>query len=308
MVDGWQKQHRVVAFPLAVVKKFGEDNAGNLAAVLAWNALASVFPLLLVLVTVLGVLLRGDPHLQQRILHSALADFPIIGSQIRQNVHSLNRTGVGLVVGLLGTFLGARGVAGAAQTAFNSLWEVPYKHRPGFPSNLVRSVALMTVVGTGVVATSALAGAGGGAGALGAGLRIAAITLAFALNVGLFLLGFRLAVAPAVATHDLVLGAVLAAAGWQALQALGGYLVAHTLQHADAVYGMFGLVLGLMSWLYLQAQLTLYAVEADVVRTRHLWPRTIAGPARTREDEHTLTAYGKVEERRDDQEVDVDFR
>jgi membrane protein len=307
-LDRLQQRHALLGFPLAVIRKFGDDQAGNLAALLAWNAFVSIFPLLLVLVTVLGIALGGHPQLQQQVLHSALADFPIIGTQLQSNVHSLNRTGIGLAVGLIGTFLGTRGVASAAQNAFNAIWEVPHKRRPGFPFNMLRSLALVIGFGTGILITTTLSGLGGGVGTVGAAARIAAIGISFVLNVGLFWAAFRLATAPDVPWRDLRLGAILAAAVWEILQTVGGYLVTHELRHANQVYGLFGIVLGLTSWLYLQAQLTLYIVEADVVRTRGLWPRAFFASDLTPADKHAYTAYAKVEERRPDYDVDVDFR
>src|ERR1700746_968432 len=71
------------AFPYAVNKKFGDDQAGNLAALLAYYAFLSIFPLLLVFTTVMAYVLRGNPHLQQRILHSALVEFPVVGDQLK---------------------------------------------------------------------------------------------------------------------------------------------------------------------------------------------------------------------------------
>ncbi len=136
--DGYQQSHAVLGFPLAVVKKFGEDSAGNLAAVIAWSAMLAVFPLLLLLITVLGIVLRNDESLQHRILQSALVEFPVIGQQLQMNINSLNRSGVGLIVGLIGTFLGTRGVANALQTALNTVWEIPRERQPGFPWNAMR--------------------------------------------------------------------------------------------------------------------------------------------------------------------------
>ncbi len=307
ILDRYQQRHAWLGFPLAVVKKFNDDHAGNLAATLAWNAMAAIFPLLLVLVTILGIALHGDPDLQKRILNSALAEFPVIGTSLHANINSLNKVGFALVIGVLGSILGARGVANAAQTAFNSVWEVPYDRRPGFPMNALRSLAIILVLGIGIIATTTLAGFGGGTGTIGAGLRIAAIGVALVLNVFVFSLTYRLAVAKEVAWRDLWLGAVLTAIGWQTLQTAGSYIVARDVKNMTAIYGTFALVLGLMSWLYLQAQLTLYAAEADVVRARGLWPRTFLGSGRTPVDEDALVAYGKVEERRTDEAVDVSF-
>jgi membrane protein len=306
-LDAFQQRTPWLAFPLAVVKKFGDDQAGNLAALLAWSALAAIFPLLLVLVTVLGIVLRHDLSLRTHILNSAFVQFPVIGQQIRDNVNSLNRVGVGLLVGLVGTFLGARGVANAAQNALNSVWEVPIDRRPKFPWSLLRSIALVLVMGIGIIVTTTLSGLGGGNGGIGIGLRVGALVGAFALNVLLFSLSFRLASAPEVQWRDLWLGAFLTATVWQILQLVGGFVVAHNLKHMSNVYGTFALVLGLMSWLYLQAQLTLYAIEVDVVRCRRLWPRTFFGTRTTQVDQRALTTYGKVEERTPEERVDVNF-
>jgi membrane protein len=272
--DRYQQSHAALGFPLAVVKKFGDDNVGNLAAVIAWSALAAVFPLLLLLITVLGIVLRNDPSLQHRILKSALVEFPVIGQQLQANINSLNRSGVGLVVGLIGTFLGTRGVASALQNALNTMWKIPRERQPGFPWNAMRSLAIVLVLGIGLIVTATLSGVGGGTGAVGAGFRIGAVAVAFALNVVVFSVVFRLATVE-VAWKNLWLGAFLTAVGWEALLTVGGYLIAHDVKHMSAVYGTFALVLGLMSWLYLQAEITLYAVEVDVVRVRHQWPRSI---------------------------------
>jgi membrane protein len=305
--DSYQQGHRWLGFPLAVVKKFNDDNAGNLAAVMAWNAMLAIFPLLLVLVTVLGIALHGNPHLQTKILNSALGEFPVIGTSLHQNINALNKVGFALIVGIIGSFLGARGVANAAQTAFNSVWEVPYERRPGFPMNALRSLGIIVVLGLGIIATTTLAGFGGGTGTLGAGVRIAAIAIALVLNGLIFLVAYRLAVAKEVGWRDLWLGAALTAIIWQILQTAGSYIVSHDVKNMTAIYGTFALVLGLMSWLYLQCQLTLYAAEIDVVRARGLWPRTFLGSGRTPVDEDALESYANVEERRSDQNVDVTF-
>ena len=141
----------------------------------------------------------------------------------------------------------------------------------------LRSFALIAVIGLGVLVTTVLSGAGSWSGhtILGAWGRVLVLAGSFVLNVGLFWLGLRTATAGEVTWRDLRVGALLSAIAWQALQYLGGYVVAHWLRHASELYGTFGLVLGLLAWFHLQAQLTLYAVEADVVRARKLWPRSL---------------------------------
>jgi YihY family inner membrane protein len=276
-LDKFQQRHRALAFPIAVYRKFSDDQAGSLAALVSYYAFVSTFPLLLVLVTVLGMVLSGNPHLQQDVLNSALSEFPVIGQQLRANVHSLGRSGIGLVVGLALTFIGARGVANAMQNAMNQVWEVPRTERPGFPSAWLRSFALIAIIGLGVIVTTVLSGVSAWSGHtfLGSWGRVLGIALSLVLNIGLFWLGLHVATAAEVTWRQLRLGAILSAVVWQALQFLGGYVVAHVLRHASELYGTFGLVLGLLGWFHLQAQLTLYAVEADVVRARKLWPRSL---------------------------------
>src|SRR4051812_6161302 len=142
-VDDQQQRHPVLAFPFAVVKKFGDDQGGNLAAMLTYYTFLSLFPLLLVLFTVLGFVLHGHPGLQQDIRDSALRDFPIIGNQLGRNVGSVRGSGLALVIGILGTLWGGMGVANAAQDALNRVWGVPIKARPGFLKRVLRSVALL---------------------------------------------------------------------------------------------------------------------------------------------------------------------
>jgi YihY family inner membrane protein len=262
---------------VAVWKKFSDDQAGDLAALVAYYSFASLFPLLLVFVTVLDIVLGSHPALRDQVLSSTFAQFPVVGPQMKSNVHSLNQTGTALAVGLLLTFLGARGVAGAVQNALNSVWDVPRERRPGFPWSLLRGITLIIVVGLGVIATSLLSGLAAGAGhsLTGAGGGVPAIAVSLLLNIGLFWLGFRLATASEVSTGDLFPGALLAAIAWQVLQLIGGYIIGHQITRSSSLYGAFAVVLGLLAWLYLQAQITLYAVEANVVRARRLWPRSL---------------------------------
>jgi membrane protein len=298
-VDRLQQRRPWLAFPVAVWKKFGDDQAGNLAALIAYFTFASIFPLLLVLVTVLDLVLGHDPALRMKVLNSAFGQFPVIGPQLKANVHSLHQTGLALVTGLVLTFLGTRGVASAAQNALNTVWGVPYARRPGFPWAALRSIMLIIVVGVGVLATTLLSGLAGGSAHIvtGAGAYVAAIAVSLLLNVAVFWLGFRLATAREVTARELFLGAVLAAIVWQVLQLLGGYLVAHELARSSSLYGVFGLVLGLIAWLYLQAQFTLYAVEAAVVRARRLWPRTLFPPPLHEPDRRAYQLYVQAQQR-----------
>jgi YihY family inner membrane protein len=307
-VDRWQQRHGWLAFGVAAWKKFGDDQAGNLAALIAYYAFASIFPLLLVFVTVLDLVLSHNPAARERLLNSALAGFPVIGNQLKENVHALGQTGAALVIGLVLTFLGALGIAAAMQNALNSVWEVPFSRRAGFPQSLLRSIGLILVVGIGQIVTGTLSGIAGGSGHLisGTGLHVATVAVSLLFNIGVFWTGFRLATASEVATRDLRLGAFIAAAAWQVLQLAGGYLVAHQLARSSTLYGTFGLVLGLLAWLFVEAQITLYAVEVNVTAVRGLWPRSLFPPPLTEQDLAAYRLYAEAEQRRPELKVDVE--
>ncbi|MBV9285034.1 MAG: YihY/virulence factor BrkB family protein, partial [Acidimicrobiia bacterium] len=279
---------------------------GALAALLTYYGFLSLFPLLLLLVTALGFVVGNDPHLQQRLLHSALTDFPIIGVQIQSNIHALRANGFGLAVGVVGLLWGALGITQVGQHAMQEVWNVPGVQRPGFPVRLWRGLKLLGVLGLGVGATSVLAGLGS-QGTHASLTRVGLILASVPVNIGLFVVGFRVLTGPRVPLRDHVPGAVVAGAAWSGLQALGGYLVAHQLRHASQVYGFFGVVLGLVSWIFLVAQITIYAAEVNAVRAQKLWPHSIVQPPLTPEDERALAAIARREERRPEEKVEVTF-
>ena len=276
-VDRFQQGRSWLAFPVAVWKKFSDDQAGKLAALISYYAVAAIFPLLLVLGTVLNFALANHPHLQQKLINSALAQYPVIGPEIKNNLGHVSGSGVALGLGIVLLVFGARGAAAAMQNAMFEVWDVPRDERPGFPWSIGYNLLLTFTVGFGFICTTFLSGIAGGSTHLltGAGAYAGAIIISFALNVGMFWLSFRIAVAFKIPWKNLIYGAVVAAVIWQFLQLAGGYVVGHQLHRASALYGTFGAVLGLMAWMYLQAEVTLYAAEIDVVRVRKLWPRSL---------------------------------
>jgi membrane protein len=315
-LDRHQRTRRWIGFPLAVIYKFADDQGPYLAALIAYYGFLSLFPLLLLLVTILGFVLQGDPHLQAQLLNSALAQFPVIGNQLRDSVHSLTGSGAGLAVGILLTLYGCLGVAGATQNAFNRAWAVPRNRRPNPITARLRSLLLLPVLGAGIVVTTALAGLTTGAQAYGAdigtALRVLALALAVLVNVGQFMLVFRVLTASAVATRDLRLGAVVAGVGWQLVQILGTYFMTYVLRGANEAYGVFGLVLGLIAWIYLLSLVTVFAAETSVVTERRLWPRALLTPFTDRvrltpADERAYTAYADSEQHKGFEVIDVVF-
>ncbi|MDP9189578.1 MAG: YihY/virulence factor BrkB family protein [Actinomycetota bacterium] len=315
-VDAYQRRHSWLGFPLAVAYKFGDDQGPYLTALITYYGFLSLFPLMLLLVTILGFVLEGDPELQDRLVTSTLSELPILSAQLRDSVESLKGSGVGLAVGLLGTLYGTLGLAGATQNAFNRAWAVPRNKRPNPFALRLRSLLLLVVLGAGVIVTTALSGLATSGGSFGetvsTWLGIAAIPLATIANIALFMLAFRVLTASEVSTRELRIGAVVAGVGWQIVQILGTYFVAHRLKGASETYGVFGLVLGLIAWIYLLALVIVFAAEVSVVAQRRLWPRALLTPFTdqvrlTSADERAYTAYAESERHKGFETVDVGF-
>src|SRR6476646_3027352 len=161
-LDRYQRDHRRAGLPLAVIYKFIDDQGTYLAAIIAYYGIVSLFPLLLLLSTILNFVLEGQPELQQRVLDSALGQFPVVGDQLA-DPHGISGSGVALAVGIIGTIYGGLGVAQAAQNAMNTIWRVPRNERPNPLKSRLRSVLLLLVVGLSIIGTTILSALGSNA-------------------------------------------------------------------------------------------------------------------------------------------------
>jgi membrane protein len=313
-LDGFQRRHTWLGFPLAVVYKFIDDQGGYLAALITYYGFVSLFPGLLLLISVLGYTLQRDPGLQQALLGSALQQFPIIGPQLQQNVGSIHGSGLGVILGILGAVYGGLGVSVAIQTALNRVWAVPRYARPDPVVSRLRGLVLFVLLGGVVLMTTALAAVGPVAAGYGldAGVRIAAITVSMIVNVGAFLVGFRVLTARDVPLAELMPGAIGAGVAVQVLQTGGALFVSHVLSGASQIYGVFGLVLGLLAYLYLQAVIVVFCAEINVVRARRLWPRNLLTPfvndvELTAADRASYRSYVNSERFKPSQQVQTTF-
>ncbi|MFG2919480.1 YihY/virulence factor BrkB family protein [Kitasatospora sp. NPDC048298] len=305
-VDRFQQRHRAPGLVIGVVRKYGDDRGGLLSALITYYGFVALIPLLLLLSTALGFVLHGHPGAQHAVLDSALADFPIIGDQLRRNVHSLQGSGLALLIGALGLLYGALGIAQVLQHAMAEVWNVPGVKRPGYWPRLARSMLLFAVLGSGLVLGTAAASLVGGTLA-GPAARVEGLVVSALVNAALCLACFRVLTPHEVPLRSLWPGCALAGPLFTVLQATGSLLVAHELRHASQVYGFFATVIGLLFWLYLAAQVTVYAAEVNVVLVRRLWPRSLLQPPLTEADVAVLSSVARQEERRPEQRVDVFF-
>lgn len=307
-LDGLQRAHRPIAFAYGVLKKFSDDTAGDLAALITYYGFLSLFPLLLVLVTILGVVAGGDPSLSRSIESSALSEFPVIGTDLGKNIHALHRDSVvALVIGVAALVWGAQGAVQAGQQAMADVWNIPQTERPGRAAQVGRSLLMLGVLGVFLVLTTATAGVTSFVKTVPAIADVGSAIVTLFLNVLLFLLAFRILTPSVVAHRDLRVGALFGGIVWTILQYSGTLLVDHELRGSNDVYGFFGIVLGLLAWIYFGAEATMYAAEVNVVRARHLWPRSLVSPPLTDADRRVYIALSQQARQRPEQRVDVAF-
>jgi membrane protein len=276
-VDAWQRRHALGGFPIAVLKKFGEDRASNLAALSAYYAFFSLFPLLLAFVSILGFVLEGNPSLREDVVDTVLGRIPVIGAQLRGEIEPLTGSGIALAIGLAGALWAGLGVMVALGRAFAEIWDVPRLEQPGGLKARARGLAVMVILGVTLIAATAAAGLVGGGWIGPVAQRGAAIVGSLAVNGVVFFTVFVLLTPPPRRVRDLLPGVAVAALAWVLLQAVGGWYVDRAVTDASATYGVFALVIGLLSWFFVGAHLLLVAAEVNVVLRWRLWPRSLAG-------------------------------
>lgn len=306
--DNYQRRHKSFGFPLAVVKKYGEDQAGRQAALLTYYAFLAIFPLLLVLTTVLKVLIRNDEVLRSKIIDGATNYFPVIGSELQRNVHTLGSTGWILAIGVLLTLFGARGVADVLRDSINHIWQVPLARRSGFPHGMLKSFAIILVGGAGLILAPVISGYAVSMGGHGWLVRGLALLITLTILYLMFLVLVRIALPTKVPIRKLRPAAVISTIGLVLLQVSGSLVLTHQLKHFNSLYGTFAVVLGLLFWLYLQAQLFYYAIETASVRALNLWPRAIDQQSLTPQDRKALRLHIERSNLSRETEVTVKFK
>ena len=305
-LDRIQQRYAVFGFPFAVFQKFGNDQAGAKATLMAYYGFFALFPLLLLFATILGFLLPDNPQLQSSLINSALANFPVIGEQLRSAVHPLEGNTGALVIGIIGTIYGAFGIGLSAQNAMNSVWNIPFVKWPSFWFRYARALAFIFLLGVPTVAATVLTTV---ATVVQTGTHVTLIAVigSGVINFIVFVLGFMLLTAEPLGVADVWLGALCASVFFQALQLIGTWYINRELHNASATYGIFAVVITLLSWLYLASQLTLWAAEINVVARYRLWPRSITQPPLTKADRLVFQRLVDMEVRRPEVEAATMF-
>jgi YihY family inner membrane protein len=285
--DTFQKRHHLPGFIFAVIKKYGEDEAGRQAALLTYYAFLSLFPLLLVLTTLTEYIPVSHSTVQESIVKGTTNYFPVLGDQLSSHVNTLHKNGFALVIGLLFTLYGARGVADAFRNSIQHLWKTPAKQRDGFPKSTLKSLLIIGIAGVGFVVASVCVGL---AASTSKGLVFRLLTILINLVVWyvLFILLINISLPKHVPFHETRTAALTAAIGLVIVQIAGGYLLKHELKNLDALYSYFALSLGLLFWIYLQVQVLFYSLEIAAVSSQRLWPRSLTDKNPTPADRRAI--------------------
>lgn len=312
--DRAQRKVPVIGLPLAVVYKFFDDQGNYLAAMITYYAFVAIVPLLLLGTSVLGFLLQGNPDLEQQVLSSALAQFPVIGDDL-STPSGLTGSVSTVVFSLAVALYGSIGLGSALQNAVNVAWSVPRNSRPNPVLLRLKSLLLLVTAGgalIGVTTVSILAQASTVLDRFGwVGPWVVAVASTVAIALGMSLV-FRLAAARQERWVKALPGAFLVAIGWQLLQVASTAYVNRVASSASSVNQTFGVVLGLVGVIFIASVIAVLGIELNVVVVRRLWPRALLTPFTdsvdlTEADRRAYTSYARAQRHKGFEQVRVDF-
>jgi membrane protein len=260
------KSNRIVRVAQGVSDRYAKDSGGYMSAALAYYGFLSLFPLMLLGLSVAGFVLAGRADLQAEVAAGIARAVPGLESLIGGRIDELIavRAGTG-IVGLAGLLWTGTGVAGAARNALRRIFRQPLPE--GIIEDKVRLV--LKTIGLGLLALLAtgLASVIGGVearGPLGVALLILVPVGTFVLDLALFLVSYRTLMKGRTPWRDLLPGAVFAAIGWTVLKLVGAWYATRVVA-GSAVYGTFATTVGVLVLLYLAARLFVYGAELNAV-------------------------------------------
>lgn len=274
-IDRAQQQHRATAFVWAVLRKFSDDRASRLAAVMTLFGFVSMFPLLLLLVTLLGLFPGGSGGLRDAVLDSAAGHVPVVGSDIAGSVQELSGSSTALVIGALGALWSGLRAMAATREALNEIRGVPRSRRPNFVAARIKGVSMLVVLGVGLVAAVAVNNVASQLDGIPLVGRLALLAGSLVVNVAVVTAAFVVLVDDRVRVRDVWPGALVGGGAYWALQSAGTTLVRYVVSDAHATYGGFAAVFAVLTWFYLQTNVTLLAAEVNSVLQEQLWPRSL---------------------------------
>lgn len=267
----WTQHPRVVALRVKsgavdlVVRaadNYRLHRTGRNATLVAHFGFLSVFPLFLVLTTVLGFVLQNYPDLQESIIDSAFSRIPIIGQQLATEPGELEGNAFALVSGLLLALWAGMKAFNALQIALDDVADVPRDERPTLVRVRTRSLLGIGIVGASQVATAVLTSFVGVSGVAGE-FKILFVVAAVVVNSAALLGTYRWLCIADQSWRQLAPGAIGAGFVFAGLQLAGTAIVGRAIANASSVYGTFASVIGLITWLGLHSMVALLGAELN---------------------------------------------
>jgi len=316
-VDGFQRRHRVIGFPLAVIYKFFDDQSNYLAATITYYTFVAIFPLLLISSQVLGFLLQGNEKLKTAVLDSALSQFPIVGTALG-TPNGLQGSIAAVTFATVAALYGILGLGQAAQHSVQVAWAVPRNSRPNPFISRLRSAILLLLSGLAVIVLATLTSVAGNVEMFGTGvdrgIKWLVLVAAVMLTALVLAMMVRWSTDPAhrEPLRYLLPGSLLTAVMWQFLQRLGSVYVKHVVARASDLNALFAVTLGLIALIYIAANMAMIGLQINVVLIRHLYPRALLTPFTdavelTDADRRAYAAYAKAQRHKGFEKVRVTF-
>jgi membrane protein len=273
-LDYLQRRHPWMALPVAVFKRFGEHAGGRLATAISYWGFFSIFPLLLVFVTVLNIVLEDEPDTRQDLVDGALGQIPVLGTDLANTQTALGGSWATIVIGLLVALWAGLAAANALQTGLEEISDTPMFDRPNAAVVRVRSVAVLVILAVGL-SVSTLAIGAAQFEQFGMLTTAAGLIISLVVHTSMLLVTFKLFVSGRNRLRELVPGALVAGAGIVALQAVGTLVVNRYIKGASDTYGTFAVVIALLSWFFLVSRVVLLGAELNAVLRNDVWPRSL---------------------------------
>lgn len=244
---------------LRVQTRFSEVHGGYLASAVTVSAFVSLFPLLLAVIGVVGLLSVGADDLPGQ-LTQRLGLTGDAAKLLRESIQTAEESGKGAsVLGLVGLLWTGLGLVAAFQFAFDSVWQIGGR---GLRDKLY---GLAWLAGAGAIfvasffATAAVRWLPGPAWPL-------ALAIAFVVGVVAWLWTFKALTNRDIGWRALVPGAVVGALGLEVLKVVGAVYVPRVVSSSSALYGSIGIVFAVLAWLLFFGRLVVYAAVVNVVR------------------------------------------
>jgi YihY family inner membrane protein len=304
--DALHNEHVVLGYPVAVIRKYADDRGSAFAALMTHYAFLALFPLVVLMLTVLDHVAAGDEAFRERIVDSVSEQLPVIGEMLQDEAEPLAVGSVLVVLSIAGLLWGATGMYNSAQLGMSQIWNVEGVERPGFVGRLWRSLALFATLGAGVLVSAAAWWSGLFVPPTVA-IHATSVVGVVLLNAVFLLIGLRIVTPPTIRTRHLLLPAVVSGVAWEVLRFLGQWIVVRQLEQQDQLYGIFAAVLVTIAWLDLVARGVVLGVQASVVWVNDLWPRRLAQPPFTEADREALDRIVRNEHRRPEQRIEISW-